>query len=50
MHQMHILTNYVASVMLRPKKLEIRKNVKTVKEPEKKPKRQPWNWAKFAEG
>jgi DNA-binding transcriptional regulator GbsR (MarR family) len=35
MHQMHISTNQVSSVVLRPKKLEIRKIVKTVKEPRK---------------
>jgi hypothetical protein len=36
MHQMRISANKVSSVMLRPKKLEIRKkNVKTVKEPRK---------------
>jgi hypothetical protein len=36
MHQMHISTTQVSSVMLRSKKLEIReKNVKTVKEPMK---------------
>jgi hypothetical protein len=33
MHQMCILTNHVSLVMLRPKKLEIRKKVKVVKEP-----------------
>jgi hypothetical protein len=33
MHQMHISTNQVSSVVPRPKKLEIRKIVKTVKEP-----------------
>jgi hypothetical protein len=33
MHQMHISTNQVSSVVRRPKKLEIRKIVKTVKEP-----------------
>jgi hypothetical protein len=32
MHQVPISTTYVSSVMLWPKKLEIRKNVKTVKE------------------
>jgi hypothetical protein len=33
MHQMHILTNHISSVMLRKNKLEIRKTcVKTVKE------------------
>ena len=31
MHQMRISTNQVSSVVLRPKKLEIRKIVKTVK-------------------
>jgi hypothetical protein len=36
MHQMRISTNQVSSVVLGPKKLEIRKIVKTVKEPEKK--------------
>jgi hypothetical protein len=35
MHQMRISTNQVSSVVLGPKKLEIRKIVKTVKEPEK---------------
>jgi hypothetical protein len=35
MHQMRISTNQVSSVVLRPKKLEIRKIVKTVKEPKK---------------
>jgi hypothetical protein len=35
MHQMRILTNDVSSVMLRPKNLEVRKNVKTVKSWEK---------------
>jgi hypothetical protein len=37
MHQMHISNNQVSSVVLRPKKLEIEKIVKTVKRP-KKPK------------
>jgi hypothetical protein len=46
MHQMRISTNQVSSVVLRPKKLEIRKIVKTVKEP-KKPNTVPWNWAKL---
>jgi hypothetical protein len=32
MHQMRISTNQVSSVVLRPKKLEIRKIVKTIKE------------------
>jgi hypothetical protein len=36
MHQMHISTNEVSSVVLIPKKLEIRKIVKSVKEPKKK--------------
>jgi hypothetical protein len=36
MHQMSISTNQVSSVVLRPKKLEIRKKVvKIVKEPKK---------------
>jgi hypothetical protein len=35
MHQMRISTNQVSSVVLKPKKLEIRKIVKTVKEPKK---------------
>jgi hypothetical protein len=35
MHQMRISTNKVSSVVLRPKKLEIRKIVKSVKEPKK---------------
>jgi hypothetical protein len=35
MHQMRISTNQVSSVVLRPKKLEIRKIVKTIKEPKK---------------
>jgi hypothetical protein len=38
MHQVRISTNQDSSVVLRPKKLEIRKIVKTVKEPKKKPK------------
>ena len=34
MHHMHISTNEISSVMLGPKKLEIRKqNLKTAKEP-----------------
>jgi hypothetical protein len=33
MHQMRISTNQVSSVMLRSKKLEIRKNVKIMKDP-----------------
>jgi hypothetical protein len=48
MHQMRISTNQVSSVVLRPKKLEIRKIVKTVKEPNK-PNTVPWNWAKSVE-
>jgi hypothetical protein len=32
MHQVHILTNQVSSVMLSLKELEIRKKIKTVKE------------------
>jgi hypothetical protein len=36
MHQMRISTNQVSSVILRPKKLEIPKIAKTVKEWEKK--------------
>jgi hypothetical protein len=35
---MRISTNKVSSVMLRPKKFEIRKNGKALKEPEKKNK------------
>jgi hypothetical protein len=35
MHQMRISTNQVSSVVLGSKKLEIRKIVKTVKEPKK---------------
>jgi hypothetical protein len=35
MYYMRIATNKVSSVMLRSKKLEIRKNVKSVKEPTK---------------
>jgi hypothetical protein len=35
MHQMRISTNQFSSVVLRPKKLEIRKIVETVKEPKK---------------
>jgi hypothetical protein len=35
MHQMRISTNQVSSVVLSPKKLEIRKIVKNVKEPKK---------------
>jgi hypothetical protein len=35
MHQMRISTNQVSSVVLRPKKLEIQKIVKTIKEPKK---------------
>jgi hypothetical protein len=50
MHQMRISTNQVSSVVLGLKKLEIRKIVKTVKEPEKKPNTVPWNWAKSVEG
>ena len=38
MHQMRISTNQVSSVVLRPKKLEIPKNVKNVQEPKKKTK------------
>jgi hypothetical protein len=49
MHQMRISTNQVSSVVLWPKKLEIRKIVKTAKEP-KKPNTLPWNWAKSVEG
>jgi hypothetical protein len=36
MHQIRISTTQVSSVVLRPKKLEIRKIVKTVKQPKKK--------------
>jgi hypothetical protein len=52
MHQMHISTNQVSSVVLGPKKLEIReeKIVKTVKEPGKNLNTVPWNWAKSVEG
>jgi hypothetical protein len=42
MHQMRISTNQVSSVVLRPRKLEIRKIVKTIKEP-KKSNTVPWN-------
>jgi hypothetical protein len=48
LHPMRISTNQVSSVVLRPKKLEIRKIVKTVKEP-KTPNTVPWNWAKSVE-
>jgi hypothetical protein len=42
MHQMHISTDQVSAVELGPKKLEIRKILKTVKEPSK-PNTVPWN-------
>jgi glycerol-3-phosphate responsive antiterminator len=40
MNQMHISTNYVSSVILRPKSLEIRNISKTVKSQKKQNKRE----------
>jgi hypothetical protein len=52
MHQMHISTTQVSSVMLKSKKLEIRKKeeVKTERAVGWKPNRVSWNWAKSVEG
>jgi hypothetical protein len=50
MHQMHISTTQVSSVMLRSTKLEIqKKNEKTERAVWWKPNTVPWNWAKSIE-
>jgi hypothetical protein len=45
MHQIRISTTQISSVMLGSEKLEIRKEVKTVKEPlGENQNRVPWDW------
>jgi hypothetical protein len=51
MHQMHISTDQVTSVLLRPKKLEIReKKMWKLYESRKNPNTVQWNWAKSVDG